>query len=55
MKASKSRERYSTEFGFEGSKTMVSYVPKKGTAVIMLSIMRHKKVTDEGSSKKKQR
>ena len=53
MKASKSRERYSTEFGFKGNTTMVSYVPKKGKAVIMLSTMHHDKAIDEGSSKKK--
>ena len=32
---------------------MVSYVPKKGKAFIMLSTMHHEKVIDEGSSKKK--
>ena len=53
MKASKSRERYSTEFGFKGNTTMVSYVPKKGKAVIMLNTMHHDKAIDEGSSKKK--
>ena len=37
MKASKSRERYSTEFGFKGNTAMVSYVSKKGKAVIMLT------------------
>ena len=50
MKASKSREQYSTEFDFEGNTAMVSYVPKKGKAVIMLSTMHHKKAIDEGSS-----
>ena len=53
MKASKIRKRYSTEFGFKGNTTMVSYVPKKGKAVIMLSTMHHKKAINEGSSKKK--
>ena len=53
MKASKSRERYSTKFGFKGNTTMVSYVPKKGKAVIMLSTMHHDKAIDEGCSKKK--
>ena len=55
MKVSKSRERYNTEFGFKWSTTMVSYVPKKGKAVIMLSTMHHEKALDEGSSKKNQR
>ena len=53
MKASKSRERYSTEFGFKRNTTMVSYVPKKGKAIIMLSTMHHEEAIDEGSSKKK--
>ncbi|KAK9513201.1 hypothetical protein VZT92_026754 [Zoarces viviparus] len=30
MKLSKSREKLSSEFGFSGNMTMVSYVPKKG-------------------------
>ena len=53
MKASKSPERYSTQFGFTVNTTIVSYVPKKGKAVIMLSTMHHDKAIDEGSSKKK--
>ena len=52
MKASKSRERYNTEFRFKDNTTIVSYVPKKGKAVIMLSTMHHDKAIDEGSSKK---
>ena len=55
MKASKSRERYSTEFGFKENTTMVSYVPQKGKAVIMLSTMYHEKAIYEGNSKKKQK
>ena len=54
MKPSKSRERYSTKFGFKANTTMVSYVPKKGKAVIMMSTMHHDKAIDEVSSKKSQ-
>lgn len=36
LKGSKSRELYSTEFGFSGSLTMVSYVRKKGQVVMLL-------------------
>ena len=32
---------------------MISYVQKKGKAVIMLSTMHHDKAIDKGSSKKK--
>ena len=53
MKASKSREVHSTEFGFNGSITMVSYVRKKGKAVVLLSTMHHDKMVDENSTKKK--
>ena len=52
MKPSKSREVHSTEFGFNDSLTMVSYVRKKGKAVV-LSTMHHDKVVDENSRKKK--
>ena len=52
MKASKIRERHSTEFGFKGNTTVVSYVSQRGMAVIMLSIMHHDKAIDEGSLKK---
>ncbi|KAJ4942402.1 hypothetical protein JOQ06_012268 [Pogonophryne albipinna] len=51
MKASKSREVHSTEFGFNGSMTMISYIRKKGKAV--LSTMHHSKMVDENSQKKK--
>ena len=53
MKPSKSREVHSTEFGFNDSLTMVSYVRKKGKAVVPLSTMHHNKVVDENSRKKK--
>ena len=53
MKASKSRKRYSNEFGFKGNTTMVSYAPKKRKAVMILSTMYHEKSIDEGSATKK--
>ncbi|KAK9517659.1 hypothetical protein VZT92_023008 [Zoarces viviparus] len=53
MKPSKSREVHSTDFGFNDSLTMVSYVRKKGKAVVGLSTMHHDKVVDENSRKKK--
>ena len=49
MKTSKSREQYSTEFGFKGNTTMVSHVQKKEKAVILLSTMHHDKAFVEGS------
>ena len=55
MKPSKSREVHSTEFGFNDSLTMVSYVRKKGKAVVLLSTMHHNKVVDENSRNKKNR
>lgn len=36
--ASRFREIYSTEFGFSGSLTVVSYVRKKGMVVVMINI-----------------
>ncbi|KAK1155374.1 piggyBac transposable element-derived protein 4-like [Acipenser oxyrinchus oxyrinchus] len=51
MKASKSREVHSTEFGFKENTTMVSYLPKKGKAVILLSTMHHDMSVDEESEK----
>ncbi|KAL7877378.1 hypothetical protein SRHO_G00040280 [Serrasalmus rhombeus] len=53
MKASKSREVHSTEFGFNASMTMISYIRKKGKAVLLLSTMHHSKMVDENSQKKK--
>ncbi|KAJ8402986.1 hypothetical protein AAFF_G00359020 [Aldrovandia affinis] len=52
MKASRSWEVHSAEFGFNGSMTMVSYVPKKGKALVLLSTMHHDKMVDENSEKK---
>ncbi|KAL2095507.1 hypothetical protein ACEWY4_010226 [Coilia grayii] len=53
MKPSKSRDIYSSEFGFNGNMTMVSYVQKKGKAVVLLSTMHDDKAVDDSSQKKK--
>lgn len=53
MKPSKSREIHSSEFGFNGNMTMVSYVQKKGKAVVLLSTMHDDRAVDESSQKKK--
>lgn len=53
MKASKTRELFSTEFGFNGSMTMLSYVGKKEKAVLLLSTMHHSQTVDENTHKKK--
>ena len=53
MKPSKSREKQSSEFGFSGNMTMVSYVPKKGKAVVLLSTMHDDRAVDDNSVKKK--
>ncbi|KAL7839369.1 hypothetical protein SRHO_G00260270 [Serrasalmus rhombeus] len=53
MKPSKSREVHSTEFGFNDSLTMVTYIRKKGKAVVLLCTMHHDKLVDENSRKKK--
>lgn len=47
MKPSRARDVHSSEFGFSGDTTMVSYVPKKGKAVVLLSTMHHDKTIDE--------
>ncbi|XP_054866815.1 piggyBac transposable element-derived protein 4-like [Amphiprion ocellaris] len=52
MKPSRSREACSSEFGFNGGMTMVSYVPKKGKAVILLSTMHHDKAVADTPKKK---
>ena len=54
MKPSKSREVHSSEFGFNNNLTMVSYCPKKGKAVILLSSMHSDKSVDGGEKKKPQ-
>uniref|UniRef100_UPI00358EDC05 piggyBac transposable element-derived protein 4-like n=1 Tax=Myxine glutinosa TaxID=7769 RepID=UPI00358EDC05 len=53
MKPSKNRELFSAEFGFKQDITMVSYVPRKGKAVVLLSTMHHDKSVQEESKKKK--
>ncbi|KAJ8363286.1 hypothetical protein SKAU_G00121170 [Synaphobranchus kaupii] len=53
MKKSKSREVHSSEFGFSGNMTMVSYVTKKGKVVVLLSTMHDDKAVDDNSVKKK--
>lgn len=53
MKASRSREVHGTEYGFNGSVTMISYGRKKGTAVLLLSTMHHSEMEDENSPKQK--
>ncbi|XP_060755461.1 piggyBac transposable element-derived protein 4-like [Neoarius graeffei] len=52
MKPSDSRERYSSTFGFCGDMTMVSYVPKKKKAVVLLSTMHDDTAVDERMKKK---
>ena len=42
----KNRDEFSSIFAFDGNKTLVSYVPKKGKSVILLSTMHHDKVVD---------
>ena len=44
MKASRARTELSSVFGFSGQQTLVSYVPKKNKAVILLSTLHHDKV-----------
>lgn len=44
MKASRDRTELSSVFGFSGQQTLVSYVPKKNKAVILLSTLHHDKV-----------
>ncbi|GLD62779.1 piggyBac transposable element-derived protein 4-like protein [Lates japonicus] len=44
---------HNSEFGFNGNMTMVSYVQKKGKAVVLLSTMQDDKAVDDSSQKKK--
>jgi len=46
MKAASSREELSSIFAFHDQLTLVSYVPKPGKAVIVLSSMHHDKKVD---------
>lgn len=52
MKASKSREVFSSSFGFKDDLTIVSYVPKKNKSVILLSSLHHSAAVEEGRKKK---
>ena len=52
MKASKFRETKTSVFGFNDQLTMISYVPKKNKAVILLSTMHHDISIDEEDPKK---
>ena len=52
MQPSKTKERYSSEFGFKNNMTMVSYVPNKGKAVILLSTLHKDKSIHDGPKKK---
>lgn len=49
MKPSKSQELHSSEFAFLGNVTMVSYMQKKGRAVVVLSTMHDDKAVDASS------
>jgi hypothetical protein len=42
----KNRDEFTSIFAFDGNKTLVSYVPKKGKSVILLSTMHHDKAVD---------
>ena len=53
MKPFKKREFYSVEFGFKQNFTMLSYVPRKGKAVVLLSTLHHDESLQEGSIRKK--
>ncbi|XP_034058307.1 piggyBac transposable element-derived protein 4-like [Gymnodraco acuticeps] len=53
MKPNKLREKYSSKCGFCGNMTMVSYVPKKGKAVVLLSTMHDDTAVDDQSVKRK--
>lgn len=52
MKANKTREQYSTVFGFHEKVTMCSYVPKKNKAVILLSTMHSDASVDDDAKRK---
>lgn len=54
MKANKTREQYSTVFGFHEKVTMCSYVPKKNKAVILMSTM-HSDASVGDDAKKNQK
>ena len=49
---SKSKDEFSSTFAFDGNKTLVSYVPKKGKSVVLLSTMHHDNAITEGPKHK---
>ncbi|CAH2296782.1 Hypothetical predicted protein, partial [Pelobates cultripes] len=49
----KSREVYSSSFGFNRSTTLVSYVPKKNKTVILVTSFHHNKSLDSETGEKK--
>ena len=53
MKAATSRESKTSVFGFNDEMKMVSYVPKKNKAVVLLSTMHHDISIDEEDPKKR--
>ena len=53
MKPAKSRETRTSIFGFNDLLTMVSYVPQKNKAVILLSTMHHERSIDEEDHKER--
>ena len=53
MKPAKSRETKTSIFGFNDKLTMVSYVPQKNKAVILLSTMHHEISIDKEDHKKR--
>ena len=52
MLADRKRPLHSTMFGFNGQKTIASYVPKKNRCVVMLSTLHHNKATDPNMENK---
>ena len=53
IKPAKSRETKTLVFGFNDQLTMVSYVPQKNEAAILLSTMHHEISIDEKDHKKR--
>jgi len=51
MQPSPGREEQSSIFGFAGQVTLVSYVPKKRNAVLLLSTMHHDKAVESDTKK----
>jgi len=52
MAPNKSRELYSTMFGFHEKVTLCSYVPKKNEAVILISTMHSDMAVNDDAKKK---